>query len=230
VSFFAPCIVPLLPVYVSVLSGNSDGRDDTAKPSRKFGFALDRKLIFQTLVFVMGLGTTFVMLGFGAGVLGSFLSSHIFRVICGGVVIILGLHQTGIFRLLILDQERKLSIDQNHSSGTLKSYILGLTFSFGWTPCVGPVLAAVIGLASNSNQLFYGVLLMIVYTLGLSIPFLLIAFFTDNLLRIFKKMNRHLPKVRIIGGILVIFMGIRLNDRQFEYNQYVFYQNLGIPN
>jgi len=210
ISFFSPCLIPLLPVYVSALSGNLSTHDKPELGSDKNGLPINWKLITQTLLFVAGLGTTFVLLGFGAGALGSLLASRSFLVISGMIVIMLGLHQTGLFHVLFLDREMKLEMNPKQKDGIFSAYLLGLTFSFGWTPCVGPILATVLAVAGNGSQAFYGGILMLIYTLGLAVPFLLVSFFTGFLLRVFRKVNRHLPKIRILGGILIIIMGIAL--------------------
>ncbi len=221
-SFFAPCIVPLLPVYVARLSSSSDGTATYVAGSEKKRFHIQWRLVAQTLVFVGGLATTFVLMGFGAGAIGNLFSSKIFLYVGGGLVILLGLHQTGLFHILFLEREKKVSFEPKN--GALGSYLLGFTFSFGWTPCVGPVLATVLVLSSNGNQAFYGAGLMLVYTLGLAIPFLLISFFTDYLLRAFKKINRYLPIIRIVGGILIIGMGILLMTDNLNVVSHLFSQ------
>jgi cytochrome c biogenesis protein CcdA/thiol-disulfide isomerase/thioredoxin len=207
-SFFAPCILPLLPVYVARLSSSSDGAIPDAMQPGKRRFHIHWRLMLQTLIFVTGLATTFVLMGFGAGTLGGLLSSRIFLWIGGGLVILLGLHQTGLFHLLFLEKEKRLA--PGSKTGMLGSYLLGFTFSFGWTPCVGPVLAAVLVLSSNGNQALIGAGLMLVYTLGLAIPFLLLSLFTDYLLKAFRKVSRFLPAIRIAGGVLIIAMGVLL--------------------
>ncbi len=209
-SFFAPCIIPLLPVYVSTLSSSAGPPVKTSRRKNSKGFTVNWRLFFQTMVFVGGLGTTFVMLGFGAGALGGLLGSRTFLTICGILVILLGLHQTGLLRMVFLDREKRLDMSRNDKTGMFASYLLGLTFSFGWTPCIGPILATVLLLASSGNQVLYGGLLMLVYTLGLAVPFLLISIFTNYLLKIFLKVNRYLPVIRIIGGVLIIVMGVIL--------------------
>ena len=227
-SFFAPCIIPLLPVYVAHLSASAgeDGANRKASSQNRGNlpcaegvcpiaikpkYTVNWRLVLQTLVFVSGLGTIFVIMGFGAGALGGLLSGRIFVVVGGILVILLGLHQTGLFHLMFLEREKRVMLKENApKGGVLGSYLLGVTFSFGWTPCVGPVLATVLVLASNGNQAFYGAGLMLVYTIGLAIPFLLISFFTDYLVKSFRKLSRHLPKIRIVGGILIIIMGILL--------------------
>lgn len=215
ISFFAPCIIPLLPVYVSRLSSTAGQTEDVKQEGKRF--FINWRLVAQTMVFVGGLGTTFVMLGFGAGVLGTFLGSRTFLTIAGILVIILGLHQTGILHMFFLDREKRLDMSSNDKTGLLGSYLLGLTFSFGWTPCIGPILATVLLLASSGNQVFYGVVLMLVYTLGLAIPFLLISIFTSCLLKTFRKVNKFLPVIKVIGGILIIFMGVVLMTDSLNY-------------
>jgi len=227
-SFFAPCIIPLLPVYVAHLSASAGEEGTIRKTSKpesgnpactegscsidaKPKYTVNWRLVLQTLVFVSGLGTVFVIMGFGAGALGGLLSGRIFVIVGGILVILLGLHQTGLFHLMFLERERRVMLkDSAPKGGILGSYLLGLTFSFGWTPCVGPVLATVLVLASNGNQMLYGAGLMLIYTIGLAIPFLLISFFTDYLVKSFRKLSRHLPKIRIVGGILIMIMGVLL--------------------
>jgi len=233
-SFFSPCIVPLLPVYVGTLSrgltsdqSRSEAGESldpsnaallvmsatpasTAPAGKPRLWQFNRRLFTQTLVFIAGLGTSFILLGFGAGALGTVFNSRLFLVLAGGLVIMLGLHQTGIFKLLFLEQEKRLSVDSAGRGGIFGSYVLGLTFSFGWTPCIGPVLAAVLVMASSGNQALQGGFFMLVYTLGMAVPFLLVAVFTQSLLRLFKRFNRYLPVVQKVGGVLIIAMGILL--------------------
>lgn len=209
-SFFAPCILPLLPVYAATLSGSADGSVGNTEGTALKENQVRWRFIAQTVVFVSGLATTFVMLGFGAGALGSLLGSSLFLKICGGLVILLGLHQTGLLHLVFLDREKRFQAAPQGRNGILGAYLLGLTFSFGWTPCIGPVLASVLILSSSGNQALYGAGLMLIYTLGLAVPFLLISLFTEFLLKTFRRMSRYLPFIRIAGGILIIIMGLVL--------------------
>lgn len=221
-SFFAPCIIPLLPVYVSTLSSSAEKVEKSSEKSISRGITINWRLVVQTLVFVGGLGTTFVMLGFGAGALGGLLGSKTFLRICGAFVILLGLHQTGLLHMFFLDREKRLDMSKSNKTGLLGSYLLGLTFSFGWTPCIGPILATVLLLASNSSQILYGVVLMLVYTLGLAVPFLIISIFTNYMLKAFKKVNKYLPVIRVIGGILIIAMGIILMTDNLNFISSIF--------
>ncbi len=207
-SFFSPCIIPILPVYIGILAG--DGKE-----GKHNGLAM--KLI-RTFTFILGISTSFVILGFGAGALGSLINSKGFLIGAGVIVIILGIHQTGLIHIRLLDREKKLHLKRkdNEGYGAPKAmsfpgiYILGFTFSFGWTPCIGPILGAVLGVAAAGGQTFYGAWLMLLYAAGLAIPFMAIAAFSNVLLSKVGKLNRHMGKFKIIGGILIILMGILL--------------------
>lgn len=208
-SFLSPCIVPLLPVYFSVLSTNASGI--TIQHSLPlFKWQVNLHLIFKTIIFVFGLSTSFVILGFGAGFLGAFINTDWFIAICGAVVVLLGLHQIGLLKIAVLHKETKVRLSRSDKRDLLGTYLLGLTFSMGWTPCIGPILGAVLGLSASEGQATYGALMMFFYALGLLIPFLLLAFFSDFLLRHVKKLNKHTEKIKVIGGLIIIFMGIVL--------------------
>lgn len=208
-SFFAPCILPLLPVYVSHLSVDfAGGRGDSS-------FNLGRLrvhpiLIYKTFLFVLGLSTSFVILGFGAGALGSFIYGDWFLRVCGIVVIILGLHQTGLFHINLLEREKKLTVKNSQGNGALATYLLGFTFSFGWTPCIGPILGAVLGISASEGQAAYGGFLMFIYALGLMIPFMVLALFSDVLLGRLKSLHKHMKTIKIVGGVIIILMGVLL--------------------
>jgi cytochrome c biogenesis protein CcdA len=210
-SFFAPCIVPLLPVYVGYLSKGAENKVVTEETEKKGKFAfINKRLIFQTLVFVIGLSTAFVLLGFGAGAIGKLLNNRIVLYVSGAIVIILGLHQIGLFKIGFLERTKKVEVEKSSRGGILGAYLLGLTFSLGWTPCVGPVLATVLGLASGQGSAAYGGFLMMIYSAGLALPFILISLFAGFFMTKFRKLNRHLGKIRVVGGILIIIMGILL--------------------
>lgn len=214
-SFFAPCILPILPVYVSRLSADLVGGESTSK---QFGsLTIHPMLIFKTFIFVVGISTSFILLGFGAGSLGSLISSTWFIRICGAIVILLGIHQTGLIHFKTLERESKLRLKASDNAGIIGTYLLGFTFSFGWTPCIGPVLGAVMALSASRGQAAYGGWLMFIYALGLMIPFMILALFSDLLLVPMKKLNRHMGKIKIAGGIIIIIMGIVLMTDQLNY-------------
>jgi len=216
-SFLSPCILPLLPVYVSVLSSGSETAVGRGRQLTVGKLIINPWLIFKTVVFVLGLSTSFVLLGFGAGALGSLINTDGFLIVCGIVVILLGLHQTGLFSISFLERENKLNLKRSGKRDLVGTYLLGFTFSFGWTPCIGPILGAVLGLSASEGQAAYGAFLMLVYALGMLIPFLLLAVFSDVLLRQAKKVQLHMQKIRIAGGVVIVIMGIFLMTNQLNF-------------
>lgn len=204
-SFFSPCILPVIPVYISYFTEEQQQTESTS-----FFKKLFKGPMLKALVFVAGLSTSFILLGFGAGALGSLLYSRNFLIICGAIVIALGIHQTGLIKLKFLYREKKLNIKRSNRADVLGAYLLGFTFSFGWTPCVGPVLGAVLGLSASEGSAMYGGILMLVYSIGLMIPFLLVALFSDYFLKRIKGLYKHMNKIKIVGGLLIIAMGILL--------------------
>ena len=199
-SFFSPCILPLLPVYLARFAGTATDKKQPASleaSNETIGrqSVLDRisfqpQVLVHTLAFVIGLGTTFVLMGFGAGALGTVLDARVFSVIGGFIIILLGLHQAGVLRIPLLEREARM--ESGTRSGLAGSWLLGFTFSFGWTPCVGPILASVLVLSAQGGTAFHGAALMAVFTLGLAVPFLLLALFTGSLLGFFRKLSRFL--------------------------------------
>lgn len=208
-SFFAPCILPLLPVYMAYLSGTgasgaNRGASDTAS------MRLRPALIIRTLLFVLGLSTVFIFLGFGSGTIGTVITSSRFITVCGAIVILFGIYQTGWIKLSWLERERKISIDRVEKRGYFGAFLLGLTFSFGWTPCIGPVLAAILGIAAGEGSPVYGGFLMLVYTLGLAIPFFLLSVFSDFILGRMRKLYKYMGTIKAVSGFILILMGIAL--------------------
>lgn len=190
-SFLSPCIFPIVPIYFGILS----------KGGRK---------VLNTFLFIMGLSLTFVSLGFSFGFLGDLLLNDTTRVIAGIIVIILGIHQLGIVKINFLEQTKLVEIKTNGKSSSVEAFVLGLTFSLGWTPCIGPILASVLALSGDEGSALYGGAMMFVYVLGLSLPFIAFSFFSDELLRRAKSLNKYLNKFKIAGGVLIILMGILL--------------------
>lgn len=190
-SFLSPCIFPIVPIYFGILSKGG-------------------KKVLNTLLFIMGLSLTFVSLGFSFGFLGDLLLNDIMRVIAGIIVIILGIHQLGIIKINFLEQTKLVEIKTNGKSASVEAFVLGLTFSLGWTPCIGPILASVLALSGDEGSALYGGAMMFVYVLGLALPFIIFSFFSDELLKRAKSLNKHLDKFKIIGGTLIILMGLLL--------------------
>ena len=206
-SFFAPCILPVLPVYLSVLTETVPEKDFKTPSQIKVSRWMP---VLKTVAFVIGVSVTFLILGFGAGKLGGIINKRGFQVLCGLVVILLGLHQVGLLQIRLLNREKKFHIKQQSKMNLAHVFLLGLTFSFGWTPCIGPILGAVLGLIINRGNGNYGIWLMLIYILGFMAPFILVTIFSQWLLKFFKQVRKYIPMIQKIGGVIIILMGVLL--------------------
>lgn len=205
-SFFSPCILPLLPVYTGVLLDDKDGAQAS---SGKFSISVTSLL--RTLAFIAGISFIFILLGYGAGFLGDLLYASWFQYLTGAIIILLGLHQMEILHFKGIYKEKRLQLQGQgqNGKGYSQAFLLGLTFSFAWTPCVGPVLGSVLALAaSGGSGAWQGAGLMLVYTLGLALPFLLLALTSSYVLKHFRKLHPYLGILKKVGGFLIIVMGL----------------------
>lgn len=197
-SFFSPCVLPLLPVYLGYFSAAEEGGGA--------GPLLHR--LGKTAAFVAGLSAAFFLLGFGAGLAGSFVQSSLFRLFCGMFIVLLGLHQTGLIVIPLLERQKTISSPMDPAKGLLGPFALGFCFSFGWTPCVGPILAMVLGLSLERGGSLAGGALLLLYAAGLAVPFFVMAVGAHFLLEKVRGLLPHLGKVKVLGGILVMAMGV----------------------
>ncbi len=204
-SFISPCVLPLIPAYISFISGmtvDELGQEDAGRSKR-----LSRVFI-STLIFVLGFSTVFVMMGASA----TFVSRLIFanRIwfgrVAGVLILILGLHMTGIFRLGFLQYEKRIHVREN-ALGLLGVFLIGAAFAFGWTPCIGPILAAILGLAAQQNTVGSGIMLLGFYSLGLGLPFLATGLAINGFMGVYRRLRKHLRAVEIICGIFLIAVG-----------------------
>ena len=204
ISFLSPCVLPIVPPYLAYMSGVSIGEMQSPGAAR-------RKAIVAALFFVMGLSTVFLLLGFTASAFGAFvlMNQELFAKVSGVVVIIFGLHFLSVFRIPILDREARMDTGEAGGSA-LGAYVLGLAFAFGWTPCIGPQLGAILSLAASEASVSRGTILLGVYALGLGVPFLLAAVFLSRSIVLMNKMKRHMSLIEKIMGGLLILVGFML--------------------
>ncbi|SFA75646.1 cytochrome c-type biogenesis protein [Lentibacillus halodurans] len=198
-SFISPCVLPLYPAFLSYITGMSVNE---LKNENKM---LTRKSLLHTVFFLLGFSMVFIMLGFGSSFVSEFLNTNreIIRQIGAILIVFFGLVITGIFNFEFLMKDRKITF-KNRPAGFFGSFIIGLAFSLGWTPCMGPILVIVISLAATNPDL--GMIMMLSYILGFSIPFLTLSFFIGKLSWI----RRNSARIVKIGGYIMIFMGVAL--------------------
>lgn len=202
-SFLSPCVLPLVPPYLCFIGGVSleqISEDEELPPG------VMRAVVLSAVVFVLGFSTVFIALGATASTIGDFIVDYmdILSKIAGGVIIVLGLHFIGIIRIPILYREARFHAEKK-PAGLIGPYIIGLAFAFGWTPCVGPVLAAILMVAGSESSITYGMGLLAVYSAGLGIPFILAAVAMKPFMDFMARFRRHLQTVeRVIGALLVL--------------------------
>ncbi|RTL77184.1 MAG: cytochrome c biogenesis protein CcdA [Bradyrhizobiaceae bacterium] len=201
VSFLSPCVLPLVPAYLVYLTGATvEHVASEEKPA-----ASRRAVLLCALLFVLGFSTVFVGLGASASVVGSALRrwSAELSIIAGLVIIVMGLHFLGLTRIGFLMREGRVPIPK--PVGLWGAYVMGLAFAFGWTPCIGPVLAAILSIAASENTVQKGALLLAVYSAGLGIPFMLAAILIERSSSALARLRRYLPTVeRVMGGLMVL--------------------------
>ena len=207
-SFFSPCILPLIPAYISFITGLS--LDELRLPGDKRSNVESlQKILRQTILFVLGFSFIFVALGATASYLGEVISQHerMIRIVGGSVIIFLGLHVTGVFNIRQLEYEKKLHLSSKPAN-IFGAFVIGMVFAIGWTPCVGPALAAILGLAGTQKTIGKGIMLLSAYSIGLGLPFILTALAMNAFLNLFSKVRRYIKTISIITGLLLIGVGI----------------------
>jgi cytochrome c-type biogenesis protein len=201
VSFLSPCVLPLVPPYLVYLAGTSLERLAGTEPEPR----ARRDTALAALLFVCGLSTVFVALGASASVIGAVIRAYSaeLSIIAGVVIIVMGLHFLGILRIDLLLRQKRMEMVK--PVGLWGAYVMGLAFAFGWTPCIGPILAAILAVAASEQTVAKGAGLLAVYSLGLGIPFMLAAFAIEPFAAFLARFRRHLAMVeRVVGGLLVL--------------------------
>lgn len=209
ISFFSPCVLPILPLYFGYLSGSASPDSDPLDADKDMQKGL---LIANTFFFVVGISSAFFLLALGFTAFGRFFDQHsgLISKIGGVIVMLFGCYQLGIFGdSMLLSRERKFHLDpEKLSASPLTAALMGFTFSFGWTPCVGPALTSALLMASSSENAVTGLLLVLLYTLGFTLPFLLISFFAEKAMAFFAGKGRMLTTIQKVGGLLMVIMGV----------------------
>lgn len=205
-SFFSPCVLPLIPAYFSFITGLSMEELVEAKNAQ-----IRQKIILATLAFVTGFSCVFILLGASASMIGGFIFQYkgIIRVAGGILIIILGVHLTGLFRIRFLEFEKRIHLDKKplHFLGT---FIIGMAFGAGWSPCIGPLLGSVLIIAGSKETVWQGIVLLGLYSVGLALPFIIISFFINYLLTMMKKTSKILKYINLVAGLLLIIIGLLL--------------------
>ena len=204
-SFLSPCVLPLIPSYIMYITGLSYPDLQAEHPSH----VIRNKSIFHSLSFICGFTVVFVLLGASATYIGSFLHEHatIIRKVGGVLLVLMGAHVTGLLPIRFLLGEKRVSITHK-PAGYIGSFLVGIAFAAGWTPCIGPILAAILAVAATEERVYQGVLLLLVYSIGLGVPFFLSALAMHRFLIIFTRFKRYIHAFEIITGIFLIIIGV----------------------
>jgi len=218
VSFISPCVLPIVPGYLSFISGVNVARFREGGAPRD----LVRRVVLTSLVFVLGFSTVFIALGAAATYIGSLLQEYkrVLGMVGGIVIIILGLHTAGVFKIQWLLSEKRANV-QTRPLGLVGAYVVGLAFAFGWTPCIGPILGAILLYASQQETVGQGVVLLTAYSAGLGIPFLLSALAVNWFFKAFSRLRGAMRTVEVVSGALLVGVGLLLvTDRLTVIAQY----------
>jgi len=203
-SFISPCVLPLVPVYLGIMSRNTVYKNERVRFS-------DRLYAFlNSILFVLGFSMIFIAIGSTAAFFGQLLRNYLGIIgrIGGAILIIFGLHYVGLFKISFLNMEKRLRMPESLKTGYLWSFLFGVIFSFGWVPCVGMILSAILLLASRMETLGQGIILLAVFSAGLGLPFIIASIFVSFFSSLLKKLNKYLNIVSIISGIFLIILGI----------------------
>jgi cytochrome c-type biogenesis protein len=201
ISFLSPCVLPLVPGYISFISGVS---------VEEIGRLREKKVVMvNSIFFIIGFSIIFVLLGISATWMGVFFASNkvILTKIAGLIIIFFGIFKMGLIRSFTFYREARFHI-KGRKFGLLGALLLGAAFAFGWTPCVGPILGSILAYAGTLGKVNQGVVLLLIYSMGLGIPFLLVAFGLNRFLGVFDRIKKHLRLIEIVSGIILVILGV----------------------
>ncbi len=204
-SFLSPCVFPLIPSYITYITGISFADLQAEHPSH----IIRQKSILHSLCFIGGFTTVFVLLGASATYIGTFLHENttIIRKVGGILLVLLGIHVTGILPLKFLLGEKRVSISHK-PAGYAGSFLVGIAFAAGWTPCIGPILAAILAVAATEERVYQGILLLLLYSLGLGVPFFLSALAMHSFLIVFNRFKKYIHALEVLTGVFLVVIGI----------------------
>ncbi len=211
-SFVSPCVLPIIPSYITYITGLSF-EDFDQEQNRA---AVRKITIIHSLIFIIGFSMVFVALGASATAIGNIFTKYkdAIRIVGGIIVIIFGIHITGLINLKFLESEKKVHL-KNKPAGYLGTLLVGITFGAGWTPCIGPILGAILYLAMNMKTVYSGVIMLAAYSLGLGVPFFLSSLAINSFLVYFKKFRKYVKAVTIASGVFLIIIGALLVSNRF---------------
>jgi len=211
VSFLSPCVLPLVPGYVSLISGA--GIEELQAQEGQ----LLRKVMLNSIAFILGFSVVFITLGALSTEVGQLLARYksVLARVAGVIIVLFGLHLTGIFRINALYADKRLH-NVKGGSTVAGAFVIGFAFAFGWTPCVGPILAVILGFAAEQDSVAKGVLLLTVYSLGLAVPFLLTSLGIQRFLKFYSRFRAHMHAVEVASGALLIGLGVLLAFGRFS--------------
>ncbi len=201
-SFFSPCVLPLVPAYIANLAGTTAIETKARKSYLP--------TLLHSLSFVLGFSCIFVILGASVGLVGTAITAHsnLLQQIGGGLIIAFGIFLIAAYKFPWMNYEKRLHLNSTRNPSYLRSIAIGAIFAFGWTPCVGPILGTILTLAWSSQEVWQGALLLVTYSLGMGIPFIIIGLAWGAIMPLWKSINRHLGTISIISGLLLIAIGI----------------------
>ena len=220
-SFLSPCVLPIVPGYLCFLAGTSLDKIASGEDASK-----ERNVFYFALSFVFGFSTVFILLGASATLLSGLIYEYldILRVVGGIIIIVFGIHFMQIIQLPFLNRDTRYQIE-SYRPGIVGSYVIGLSFAFGWTPCIGPILGSVLSIAASSETVTYGIVLLMLYSAGLGIPFLLAAYAINGFMKFLSKIRNYIRVIEIFTGVLLVIFGIliltnRIQELAFFFIKY----------
>ena len=211
ISFLSPCVLPLVPGYISFVSGVTFSEIKMRKPVPTFLDKKKRIVLINSLFFVTGFSLVFILLGATATWIGSFLSSKISLMskIGGVIIIFFGVYKIGLIRPRLFYREARVNI-RNRKFGYAGALIIGAAFALGWTPCIGPILGVILTYAGTLDNVNQGIVLLLVYSLGLGVPFLLTAFGVNHFWRFFTRIKKYLGVLEVTSGVIMVILGVMI--------------------